>query len=204
MLNVSSIIGRLALATALVFGAGPAFAGPTYHVGINTAGIAATTGLLDFSLSGTTDADVATITLSNFSGLFGASPDMVGDVVRTAGGYTMSTAIEAQSFLTFSVPLGGMFGFNVTFADDYAGVGTAIFQIGLFSENFVENLGLEGGLVSFELVPASGNAPSFVSVSDNNALAVITEVPEPSDLLLMLTALALAGVVTRRARKHNN
>ena len=202
MFNFSSIIGRLALATALVFGAGPALAGPTYHVGINTAGIAGT-GLLDFSLSGTTDADVATISLSNFSGLFGANPDLIGDVVSTAGGYTMSTAIDAQSYLTFSVPLSGMFGFNVTFADDYAGVGTAIFQVNLFSDNFAENLGLEGGLVSFELVPSDGTAPSFVSVSDNNALAVITEVPEPSDFLLMLTGLALAGFVTRRTRQRS-
>lgn len=199
MTNFISFARRLALAAALVLGVSPAFAVPIYHVAINTAGISAPSGLLDFSFYSTTDAQVTTVQLSNLTGAFGPTAEFSGDVVKTAAGYSMSTAIDAQSFLTFGVPFGGNFGFDVAFADDYSGIDTAILSIGLYSPGFTEYF---GSVVKFERIPATSQAASFVSVTQGEPFASTSAIPEPSELLLMLTALAMAGFITGRAREN--
>ena len=196
-----SFVQTAMLAAAMFLGASPAIAGPVYHVSINTAGVTATTGLLDFSFLGTTDADVSTLTLSNFSGMFGAEEGRSGAVTDTATGYTMSTSVAGQAFLTRAVTLGGNFGFDVEFADSYTGADLIAFTVSLYSDGFAGYLGVQGPLVQFDLYPAAGAMPSFVVALEDNALADISEVPEPSDLLLMLTALAMLGFVARRGRK---
>lgn len=199
MTNFISLARRLALAAALLFGANPAFAGPMYHVNINTAGISAPGGLIDFSFYSTTLAQVTSVGLSNLTSGFGPGPEFSGDVVKTTNGYSMSTAVEAQSLLTFAVPFGGNFAFDVTFADGYSGPDTSILSIGLYSAGFDEYF---GSVAKFELFPATGTAASFVALTPGDAFATTAAVPEPSDLLLMLTGLAMAGLITRRARKN--
>lgn len=201
MMNFKSFVQSAMLAAAMFLGASPAIAGPVYHVSINTAGLGSATGLLDFSLLGTTDADVSMITLSNFTGLFGADAPTIGDVTATASGYAMSTSNAGQAFLTRAVALGGTFGFDLMFADSYTGTDAIAFTVSLYDDAFSAYLGVDGPLVQFDLYPAAGNAPAYVVAFEDNALAAISEVPEPSDLLLMLTALAMLGVVARRGRK---
>ncbi len=202
MFNFKSFVQQAILACALVVGASPAFAGPVYHVSINTAAITEPTGIMTFDFLGMDVVDVATATLTNFSGAFGAEESRGPAVTDIAGGYTFASGFEG--YLTRAVTLGGMFGFDITFADGFSGNDGATFGIALYKSDYSGYLGLEGNLVSFELVPAMGGQPSLLTVSDDNAFASVTEVrgevPEPSDLLLMLTALAMAGFVTRRAR----
>ena len=203
MTHFTSFVRRLALASALVLGAAPAFAGPMYHVEINTAGVDAASGLLDFGFAGTTNADLSTIKLSNFSGTFGAAPaQTIGDVVVLGAGYTMSTAIDGMAFLTRAVNLGGEFGFDIAFADNYTGTDAITFAVALYGDNFAALAGVPFPLVTMQLFPAAGQDPAYVGVSDSNGFATSTVIPEPSELLLMLTGLALAAFLTRRARNN--
>ncbi len=202
MFNFKSLVQQAILACALVLGASPAFAGPVYHVSINTAAIAEPTGIMTFDFLGMDVVDVATATLSNFSGAFGAEESRGTAVTDIAGGYSFASGFEG--YLTRAVTLGGIFGFDITFADGFSGNDGATFSIALYNNDYSSYLGLDGNLVAFELVPEMGGEPSFVTVSEDNAFASVSElsgeVPEPSDLLLMLTGLAMAGLVTRRAR----
>lgn len=201
MINFKNFITRLLLASAMMLGAGQAIAGPVYHVNINTASVAAAgTGWMDFSFLGLASADATTIKLSNFSGLFGAEIERMGDVADTVAGFNLSNSIDGQAWLTRAVTLGGSFGFNVEFADNFGGLDGVTFAVSLYNEGFDGFLGIDGPLVQFDLVPAFDGAPSAIVVSEDNALATIAEVPEPSQLLLMLTALALLGFMARRAR----
>ncbi len=204
MFNFKSFVQQALLACALVLGASPAFAGPVYHVSINTAGISEPTGIMTFDFLGMDMVDVASATLTNFSGAFGAEESRGTAVTDTAGGYTFASGFEG--YLTRAVTLGGLFGFDITFADGFSGNDGATFGIALYNDDYSSYLGLDGNLVSFELVPAMGGEPSFLVISEDNDVASVTEVraevPEPSDLLLMLTALAMAGMVARRARKQ--
>ena len=204
MFNFKSFVQQALLACALVLGASPAFAGPVYHVSINTAGISEPTGIMTFDFLGMDMVDVATATLTNFSGAFGAEESRGTAVTDIAGGYTFASGFEG--YLTRAVTLGGLFGFDITFDDGFSGNDGATFSIALYNDDYSSYLGLDGNLVSFELVPAMGGEPSFLVISEDNDVASVTEVraevPEPSDLLLMLTALGMAGMVARRARKQ--
>ena len=202
MTNFTSFIKTAILACALALGAAPAFAGPMYLVTIDTSDLAETTGLLDFALiSHAGSPDLTSITWTNFTGAFGAEASREGDVTDIAGGYAIGSG-AGLSWLTRFVNLGGSFSVHVGFADSFSGVNNVGLAISLFTADFTQYLGLNGPLVSFELVPAMGGAPSFVTVSPDNALASVNAIPEPSELLLMLTALAMLGFATRRGRNN--
>ena len=201
MTNFTSFLQRAILACAITLGAAPAFAGPMYHVTIDTSSVVAeTSGLLDFALtSNAASPDLTSVTLTNFSGDFGAEFMREGDVTNIAGGYAIGSG-AGLSWLTRIVNLGGVFGFDVGFADNFGGVDGVSLAVSLFDADMTRYLGVDGPLVAFELVPAMNGEPSFVAVSEDNALASTAAIPEPSELLLMLTGLALLGFATRRAR----
>jgi len=201
MTNFTSFIQTAIFACAMALGATPAFAGPVYRVTIDTSSLAEASGLLDFALtSNDASPDLTSVTLTNFSGDFGAGVTRGGDVSDIAGGYAIGSG-AGLSWLSRFVNLGGSFGFNVGFADSFGGVDGVGLEVSLFDVDMTRYLGMDGPLVSFVLVPAMGAEPSFVSVSADNALASVSAIPEPSELLLMLTGLAMLGFVTRRARR---
>ena len=63
----------------------------------------------------------------------------------------------------------------------------------LFNEAFDTYLGVEGNIVEIGLMPGE---PDMLMA--DAAFATVNVVPEPSDLLLMLTGLALLGLVVKR------
>lgn len=207
MTHFKSFIQSAILIAAMALGAAPAFAGPMYKVTIDTSGLAQTSGLLDFFLESNADSlDLTTVTLTNFTGNYGAEFAREGDVADIAGGYAIGSGAGA-SWLTRIVNLGASFGFTVGFADGFGGIDGVGLAVSLFDADGQQYLGSNGPLALFELVPEMNGAPSFVTVlADNDRTTVaeaVAEVPEPSDLLLMLTGLALAGFVTRRTRQRS-
>lgn len=204
MTNFKSFIQTAILACTMALGVAPApaLAGPMYHVTIDTSSLLETSGLLDFALtSNAASPDLTSVTLTNFSGNFGAESGREGDVTDIAGGYAIGSG-AGLSWLTRIVNLGGSFSFAVGFADSFGGIDGVGLAVSLFDADMTRYLGVDGPLVSFELVPEMGGEPSFVTVSADNALASVAEIPEPSELLLMLTGLAMLGLVSRRARRH--
>lgn len=189
---------------ALVFSAaaGGVFASPTYHVSVNTETLAGNGDAnLAFVLAGNVPAAETIVTLSNFSGAFGAETDRTGGVTGTIpAGATLFNA-DFLNYLIQRITLGGLFGFDVSFSGGFETVGGtdgAVFGVSLLDETATSFLASD--IVSFSLVPAFGGeaAQVIVETSGEFGSVAIAEVPEPSELLLMLTGLALMGVMLRR------
>ena len=205
MINFKSFVQRSLLAAALILGASPAFAGPVYHVSINTAGIVAPGALMAFDFISDANADSANATLTNFSGAFGDEDGRGTGVTDIAGGYLFVNGL--QGYLTRGVTLGGRFGFDITFSDSIGGAVDALFNVSLLASDFSPLGTVDGIVASFALLAPMNGQPSELIISPNNDFAAISEavaeVPEPSELLLMLTGLALAGCATRRSRGYS-
>lgn len=198
MFNFKQFAQQALLALAMVFGSGAAVAGPTYYVTVNTSSFAGDTGVLDFAFSNAFAGTVgATATLSKFSGNFGAEYDRFGSVTGAIPGAVTLVNDDLISYLSQNVNLGGVFGFLVNFSGDFEtinDVNESLLSVGLYNSDMTELL---AQLVSFTIVPGSTAGPAVVLV-DAGALASVSEVPEPSELLLVLTALAFAAVASRR------
>jgi hypothetical protein len=189
------------LACAMVVASGAALAGPTYQVTLHTQAYSGESGLLDFGMGGNADAPSAFASLWNFSGAFESefdrSPNTVGDL---AGGITIASN-RASNYLTQAVNLGGDLSFLVSFAGDFETVPSDwnnLFAVVLYDAQLTE---LWAIAVQFDLLSPYNGAPSAVVVTADGALAEVSAVPEPSSLLLMLAALALATLAVRRSRQ---
>jgi hypothetical protein len=205
MFKLTTLFHKALFALMLAITAASATAGPTYHVSVNTTSLAAQgTGYLDFLLAGNVPAAETIVTLSNFSGAFGADAGRSGGVTGALPGMVTLINSDSINYLTQAVTFGGLFGFDVTFGGDYQTVGGsdgATFGVSIFNADMSAYLGLD--VVSFALVPAFGGAPAAVNVAVDAALASAVladpaQVPEPSEWLLMLTGLALMGAMLRR------
>ncbi len=207
MFNLKNFAKQAMLALALVLGSGAAFAGPNYLVTIHTQAYSGESGLFDFGFLGDAAATSEFVTLSNFMGDFGGQFDRGGAVVGDVPGTVVFGNSGGSNYLTQEVILGGDFSFNLSFSGSYAwpadpaDAAGLTFVIALFDALMTEEL---ARIVQFDLLPFNnGEAPS-VTVTPNAdfpdlvTVSEVAEVPEPSQLLLMLSALALAGVALRR------
>lgn len=198
MFNFKQLAQQALLAVAMMVGSGAAVAGPTYYVTVDTGSFAGQTGLLDFSFSNGFIGTVgATATLSGFSGSFGSESDRFGSVSGAIPGVVRIANDELISYLTQNVDLGGVFGFLVNFSGDFEtidDVNESLLRVALYNGDLSEML---AQLVDFTIVPGSAAVPASVVV-DAGVLAAVSEVPEPSELLLVLTALAFAAAASRR------
>ena len=203
MFNFITLARKALLAASLVLFSGVAMAGPSYLVTIHTNAYSGETGLLDFSMGSDASARLAIANLWNFSGKFGDQYDRTGSVDgNLADGVTFTNA-GASNFLTYNVILGGDFSFNISFSGDYESVEAvagSVFDVVLYGMDFNDTL---DRAVQFQLIPLNNGDAAYVDVLANPDSTVVTElvavdVPEPSQLLLMLSGLALAGVALRR------
>lgn len=199
MLNFITLARKALLAAALVICSGAALAGPNYLVTVHTQAYSGESGLLDFAFESYSDAPGAIAHLWNVNGAFGEEFDRSGSVDGDlAHGFTFSNS-SLSNYLTYGVILGGDFTFNISFHGDYETMESpngVSFMAALYDAGFSELL---GAVVQFDLVPAFNGDAAGVLVSANQDLATVADIPEPSQLLLMLSALALAGVALRRA-----
>ena len=198
MFNFKQFAQQALLALAMAVGSGAAVAGPTYQVVIDTAAYAGESGQLDFSFSNGFDGTVGAIaTLSNFSGNFGAESDRFGSVSGAIPGMVSITNDELISYLTQAVTLGGNFSFTVHFGGDFDtidDVNESLFSVALYDSGMTTLL---AQLADFTIVPGANGVAASIVV-DAGALAGVSEVPEPSALLMVLSALALAAIASRR------
>jgi hypothetical protein len=207
MFNFITLARKALLAASLVLFCGVAAAGPTYLVTIHTQAYSGESGLLDFSMGSDGDAAMAMATLFNFSGAFGAEYDRAGGVEGDlATGVTFTTGAPTN-YLTHNVNLGEDFSFNISFSGDYESIDAvsgSVFDVVVYGMDLSDVLDWS---VQFQLVPLNNGDAAYVTVDANPETTVVAEVvaadvPEPSQLLLMLSALALAGVALRRSGKH--
>ena len=204
MFTITNFVRKAVLAAALAIVSAAASAGQTYLVTIHTQTVEAEAGLLEFNFATLGDVVGGTASLSNFSGAFGEEFDRSGSADGAIPGAVTFTESIFANYLTYNVIFGGDFSFNVTFSGDYEtvpGLYAPTFQVSLYDAFLTTEFGVAA---QFDLIPAlNGDAAGvFVTIS-NPVLATVTEVvaadvPEPSQLLLMLSALALAGVALRR------
>jgi hypothetical protein len=201
MFNFTTFIRQALLASALVLGSGAAVAGPIYQVTIHTQAYSGESGLLDFAFESNPDAPLAIAELWNINGAFETEFDRSGSVEGDLPNYVRFTTGNMTNYLTQSVILGDDFVFNISFSGDYEFVenpsGISFF-VGLYDAGMTEQL---GAVAQFDLVPGFMGDAAYVMVTANDELATVSDIPEPSQLLLMLSALALAGLALRRSRQ---
>ena len=199
MFNIKKILSQALLALAMLGGSGAVLAGPTFHVTLNTANLGVTSGYLDFTVSALGFAGPATATLSNFSGAFDVAAQMAeGDVTGLVPGTLAIGNAGAVNEVLKLADFGGEFSFDLNFdvADGLAG---STFGVAFLNAGLTDYLGVQGSILEIFVQPGVNGAFTF-ALSADNEFASITAVPEPSDLLMMMTGLGLVAFVHRRRK----
>lgn len=209
MFNVKTLLAQCCCGLALL-ASHAAHAVPTYHVSIDTAGLAGQ-GLMDFTFLANAGATPVNAALNNFSGAYGAtfdrSPGATGGI---PGGIILGNQ-NGGNYLTQYVHLGGLFSFDISFDGDFAvtdNIDESQFDATLYNDDLTAYLGGTGSFAEFVLVPQLDGIPGQVLASSPTGLANVTQaaaVPEPSSPLLALTALGVLGFVRSRRssrRRH--
>ena len=188
------------LAVTLAGSALGALAAPiNYHVTLDTRSAAfPATGLLDLSFGALVGASPATATVRNFSTNVGAVAYADGAVVDNGNGsFVISNDTNTIiNYLDLATTFGGFINFDVTFDDGFLTSSgfNSTFAVSLFDDSF-NYLGNSLGDLTFELAPGVG-----ITVNSNSPFATASAVPEPSELLLMMTGLGLVGFMVRRRK----
>lgn len=205
MFDIKKIITKALLAVTFAMGASAAWAGPSFHVDVNTAQFAGKSGAFFLSFNSKENATSAVATLSNFTGQFGGELLRSGDVEGQLPGNVMFANGQPENSLLQFASLGGMFGFDISFSGDFETVPNpfgALFGVALLDLEGGGYHGNNGNLLEFSLTP-----PGVVTVDNPTRIVNVvplvppTSVPEPSDLLLVMTGLGLVAFVRRRATK---
>ena len=194
MFNLKNLFSRALLALMLVAGSSAAFAGPTYHVSIDSTGYTGT-GTIDFLLSSYVSSN-GTAFVSNFTGNIIGQGEAMGDVSGDLGSGLLLGTRDGFGAFAQGLDLGQRFSFDVRFDtgsfDDGLG-----FSVGLFSDALDQYLGQTGTLIAIELTPGE---PNLVLV--DTTLASAAEVPEPATLAAMMLGLTLmSSTLGARRRK---
>lgn len=195
MATLQSILSRSLLALSLACGS--AFAGPVYHVDVNTNAFSGK-GILELIFSSKSGAAPATATLSNFTGSYNQNIDFWGGSTGSRGiGIGMSAPDESGTWEGIS--LGGLFGFDVSFDGPDGGDDGASFTVALLQliDDVPVGYLTDNPVAMFDLSPRSPVAyagSDYASVTEKSAAAV----PEPPAAMLVLIGLMMAGAVARR------
>ena len=188
------------LAVTLAGSALGALAAPiNYHVTLDTRSAALpATGLLDLTFGALIGAAPATATVRNFSSNVGAVAYSDGAVVDNGNGSFVigNDTSNILNYLDLAASFGGFINFDLAFDDGFlTGSGfNSTFAVSLLDDSF-QYLGSPLGDLTFELVPGAG-----ITVKSNSPFATVSAVPEPSELLLMMTGLGLVGFMVRRRK----
>jgi hypothetical protein len=177
---------------------------PTYQVKVDTRGLSGT-ALMDFTFLANAGATPAFAILSNFGGDFGAAYDRSAGVTGSIDDALVLGNGDGGDYLTRYVSLGGWLSFDLRFDGAFAGtegIDVTQFNASLYNEDFTAYIGTEGSFAAFSLLPQVGGVPGGVEVSTAGGLATVTQVPEPSSLLLVFGALAGLGLARRQSAKH--
>ncbi|MDB5961380.1 MAG: hypothetical protein JWP59_2674 [Massilia sp.] len=195
MFNLKSLLRNCCAAAVLAGASLGAMATPvTYHVAIDTSTLSGD-GLLTLSFVQNGNAGPVVATVTKLTGLV-SGVTATGDVTADADSLTIGNAI-GDNFIDLNATFGGEFGFDLMFSEGYLNETASAFSslyVFLTDTDYVNLAGdLSTGLGHFDITGGSRiitviNAPSLLTV----------EVPEPSELLLVLTALAAMGVTMRR------
>ena len=164
-----------------------------FHVTLNTAGVA-NARFIDFVFTKVGGAAPAAVTVSNFTGAFGAVDSYEGAVTFNGPNVTIGNGPNFLNLVDYTAIFGGMFGFDVAF--DNAFLGAASTDGSTFAVSVLDAaLAPLGSIVQFDLSSADG-----IVANDPGAMASISAVPEPSAPLMWLTGLGLAGWMAGRRK----
>src|SRR5690349_5355821 len=147
---VKSLFSRVMLAAALATGAGAAFAGPMYHVDIDTTGFTGLgAGYLDLSFFAGRVSGPATATVSHLSGEFGADVEMSPGVSGALDGKLVFDNTQYADLFR-SINLGSTFSFDIAFSGPDSGFGGTDFDVSVYGADYSQLL---ASVVHFALQP---------------------------------------------------
>jgi hypothetical protein len=200
MFNIKKILSHALLALAMVAGSGAALAGPTFHITLDTANLGASNGYVDFTFLALGMATPATATMSNFAGFNPVAQSDTGDVNGTLPGTVVIGNTTGLNDVLALTDFGGQFSFDLNFNVADGALGST-FSVAFINEAFDSYLGMDGNVLDISVQPGVGGAATY-ALSPNNQFASITAVPEPTELLMMVTGLGLVGFVHRRRKER--
>lgn len=203
MFNFTNTFRQALLALILGAASLAAHAGvlPAYRVSVDTSSLLSS-GFLDLTFNSFAGSPGATATISNLQGAFGAIDLVEGAVGNPAPGVYTIADDAGFNLLSHAVTFGGLFSFDLAFSGDFlsvAGNQSSVFSVGLLDID-LNAIGNPEGVATFDVTQLSDlGDPATIAVGiDSYATVTINPVPEPSEMLLMLTGLTMFCCVARR------